>query len=407
LPEQWTDFVTDFLSFTESAFSPELYRKWAGIAALAGSLERRVWTVVKRGYQTYPNLYIMLVGKPGTGKQIVDEVWALWKHTKNGVGPAFHVAPTSVTKATLVDNLGKAKLKRMIPGCPPGYSYSSLLVAAEEFGALFPNYDTEFLGTLNKIYNNPTEHTEERRTGNVRELDIKFPQLNIIGGEQPGRLAEMYPETFWSTGFASRTIMVYSEGLPPTDLFQDVEEDLPARTRLHEALEYCSKLYGQMRWHPDAAEKLNTWHKAGGPPTPQHTKLAHYNKRRTNLHAPKLAMLSAISRTGGLLIDPIDVTRAIEWMIEAEASMPDIFRAMAAKSDTVVIEELYYYVQSVWARQQRQPVHVSYMWEFLRSRAPSERIGKIIEVAERAGVFERLGGTDTYIPRPTLDHRLE
>ena len=62
--QSWTDA---FFQYTEKIGSPPLFRRWCGIFTVAAALERKVWTVNNKG-RLYPNLYMFLVGPPGTGK---------------------------------------------------------------------------------------------------------------------------------------------------------------------------------------------------------------------------------------------------------------------------------------------------------------------------------------------------
>lgn len=407
MADKWNDFIAEFMAFTEGAMSPDIFRRWSAIALVAGACERRVW--IKMGPRiTFPNLYTLLVAPPGVGKYVIETVRDLWAsaHEPGTKIPAFKVAPDSMSKASLMDTLGKAK-GTAFPPTGGMITYHSLLIAAEEFSVLLPGYDLEYIGSLNSIYNNKTFHEEVRRTGSVRELKIDFPQLNILAGAQPGWLASVFPEEAWSTGLASRLIMVYAPDVPLKDLFDDPGEPQALRASLLAKLARISELYGQMLWHPDAVELVRQWHLAGGPPVPTHTKLAHYIRRRTSLHMPKLAIVSAIARTGEKVIEAIDVKRAIEWLLEAEALMPDIFRAMIGKSDTQVIEELHFFLTSLWVKNKQQPVHERALFAFLAQRVPSDKIEKLITVAERSNIITRMAGTSTFKPLPKHEHGVE
>lgn len=402
----WTDFILDFMALTEGTPSPDLFRKWSGIALVAGALERRVW--VKAGTKVaFPNLYVLLVGPPGTGKFIIEDARAIWTETRelNRNAPAFRVAPDSMTKASLMDTLAKSKQIKIAPQGPP-LVYHSLLIAAEEFGVLLPDYDQAYIASLNSIYNNKPLHEESRRTGSVRELKIEFPQLNILGGVQPSYLATTFPEEAWSTGLARRLIMIYCPEPAKRPLFYEPMLPFDARPHLLEKLSQFSVIMGQMLWEPAAAEAIAKWDESGGPPIPTHSKLSHYIRSRT-LHALKLAMVSAVARTGMLVIQEIDVRRAIGWLTEAEALMPDIFREMVGKSDSQVVEELHYFVTSAYART-RKAVKASLIYNFLYTRVPSDKVERIFQVAERANILARVAGTqDEWLPRPKSDHGME
>jgi hypothetical protein len=139
------------------------------------------------------------------------------------------------------------------------------------------------------------------------------------------------------------------------------------------------------------------------PPTPTHSRLTHYNRVRTQ-NLLKLSLISAISRCQALLIEKIDVERGLYWMHEAERFMPDIFREMVGKSDKQVLEELHLFLIAYWQRNKRNPFQGDVLWDFLKDRVPSDRVGRMVEVAERSGLVARVGGTeDCWVPRPRGD----
>lgn len=375
------------MEMTTGVNSPDQFRLWSGIAMIAGACERRIWARASKA-QTFPNLYVLLTAAPGVGKQIISMSKLMMKSVKepNNGPPAFRIAPTQMTKASLVDSIAKATQFKMVRGA--NIKYHSLQICAEEFQVLLPHYDEEYIGTLNEIFNNPDAPYEEmRRTGSVKEISIENPQLNILAGVQPSYFVSTFPEHAWTTGFARRIIMVYAAEGKFQDLFQEESEEIvdgPQWKNLQSCLSNISSLYGQCAWEPDAADKLAKWHRAKGPPTPQHSKLIHYNNSRT-MFAIKLSIISAISRSQQLTITEYDVTRALAWLIDAEALMPDVFREMAGKSDTAIIDELQFMLTE-YKKKFRKAATTDVVWDFLRQRVPSEKIEKIMLTAQRSGI---------------------
>ena len=404
------DFISQFLAFTDGMVSPPIFRLWAGIALMAGALERRVWLRAGK-FTTFPSLYTLLVAPPGVGKQIIDVVRDLWTETTEPGSkiPAFHVAPDSVTKASLVDSIAGAKTSMLTPQGPM-YTYQSLLVGAEEISVLIPAYDMEFIGVLNALYNNKSSYKERRRTGTVRELAIENPVLNMLCGAQPSYLAHTLPEEVWNSGISRRMLMVYCGEVPIHNIFEVPEDDADMRLGILQRLSRARSLYGQMRWEPEANEHMAKWHMSGGPPAPTHSKLAAYVRSRTQ-HVLKLTIISAISRSSEMIIRLCDVERAIAWLLEIELLMPDIFREMIGRSDSQVLEEMHYYVQEIWIKRMRRDpkgVHGSAIVHFLSQRVPSEKIHRIMDIAERSNVIARVAGTtDNWIPKPKHDHGVE
>lgn len=392
-----SDFVEGFMELTAGAASPEIYRLWCGIAAVAAALERRVWIETGRGVM-FPNLYVMLVGAPGVGKdQSMNYVERLFEAV-----PRLTMAPHSMTAASMLDDFEHAK-RMFVQDGKLLAEYHSMLVLANEFSVFCPEYDVEFLGRLNYIYDN---HNRLRITRKYLkdEVNIKNPQLNILAGAQPGLLAGLPPEA-WNSGTMARMIMVYAASGPKISLFNSTEEPAGLFGALRAKLQWLSVQWGKFHWDKEAAKILNEWHLSDGPPKPTHSKLEHYARRRTTLHVLKLSLISAASRTNNQVIGRLDVERAVAWLTQAELYMPDIFREMQGKSDGETIRELHYYMWKLWIKD-KKALHESRLVNFLKDRVPHEKIMRLIEISERANVIRRQPGSAAFIPVPSADHGL-
>lgn len=410
LPESGADLIIDFMSLTQDVLSPDIFRLWAGISLVAGALERRVWLQNSQG-SVIPNFYIMLVAPPGVGKQVIDRVKDLWRDTKEPgtKTPAFHVAPDSMTKASLIDTLAKAKKMTLPPEGGPIFMHP-LLVPAEEFSVLLPAYDMEYVGTLNALWNNKASHHEVRRTGAKQDVNIENPYLTILGGAQPAWLASIFPEDAWATGLGRRVIMVYSSVTPWKDVWADYDDRPDLRASILARLGLLSKAFGRMHIERAAMEALVGWDRDGRKPEPTHAKLSSYNTTRY-FQLTKLAIVSAASRGelfGGEPKPAVrveDIARAKEWLLGAEAVMPDVFRAMTGKSDRDVIDELHLWTHGVWLKN-RAPIEGSLIRQFLLDRVPHDKIESILELADRANIVVReAGAIDKWLPKPRYDRR--
>lgn len=401
------DFIDDtFLPLTRGIRTPPAFCLWGAISLVAGAVERRVW--VRNSYgNIYPNMYIVLVAPPGVGKFVIETVKDLWSAT-NELGtkvPAFSVASDSVSYASLVDELAEAKKSRVTSDGV--FTYNSLLVAAEEFQVLLPSFIPELIGKFNSLYNNKSSYRETRRTGNVREVIIDRPTLNMLCGAQPSYFSSTFPEEAWSTGFARRIIMVYATDTPRLSLFHDFEIAETETQKVLKWLSRASECYGLLRWEPAAAKKIDDWFMSGEAPAPTHSKLEHYSRSRA-VFIHKLAMISSLSRDlRDMVIREGDIARAMDWLFEAERSMPDVFRAMVGKSDIQVIEELHLHLSAEWVRNKQKPIGTDYIMRFLISRVPSDKAKNILWAAEQSNVIMRYAGTETYRPVAKMEWEVE
>lgn len=391
-----SDWIESFVDYTEGINSPPIFRLWAGISAVGSLLERRIWSEIM-GSQLFANLYVLLISNPGVGKtQAILRTSKVLMGTKQ-----LHVAANSVSRASLVDAVAKAQRVLVKNGVP--FDFHSLQVASWEFGTLVPSYDLDFLNHLNEFYDCGPYFREEKRMFKNNPIDITNPQLSIIAGTQPAYLSSLLPDEAWGMGFMTRVIMVYSgEMARRPKLFQNGEDRKVADPRLlaelvRRGVGMLSEA-GQAFWSDAAQFAFQAWVDGGMEPVPEHPRLESYNTRRL-IHVGKLAMISAASAGHALTIELEDFHRALAWLLEAETTMPDVFRAMVGKSDMVVLRELYQYVWETWTKS-KKPVHNSRLVAFLAARVPSDKIERIIQIAAKSSLIENATYPDDWKPVP-------
>lgn len=386
-------WVDGFLEATNHLTSPLLFRKWGAISVISGALERKVWVKTK-GSALYPNLYTVLVAPPGVGKtEVTWRVRAMWDALED-----VHVANSSVTKAALIDSLDAATRRITdLTSVPPVYNFNTLLVAANELGVLLPAYENEFMNTLTDLYD-CKGYSESRRTKDIK-IKIERPSLSILAACTPGYLKEVLPPGAWDQGFLSRTILVYSGEQQLSSLFHEEEDSME---HLVDSLKEINALYGQFKFTAEAKHFIDKWYLGGQEPKPDHPRLLNYNTRRIT-HLLKLAMVASVSYKRDLVIDLNDVNQAMDWLIEVEFHMTDIFKAMGSGGDSQVIEEAFYFLYRLYMEDpKKQPILEHRLVLFLQERTPVHNIVRMIETMVRSNMIEQKfvpGAGNGYIPR--------
>lgn len=399
LPRKLKSWLRSFEEYCSTLFAPPLFIKWAGISTISGALERKVWTHT-RERNMYPNLYVFLVGPPGVGKGIaLDEVNKLWATL-----PDLFVAPLSLTTSSLVDTLAEAKRKIIRPTETPAYvEFHSLQVCVPELSDFIPMYETRFVSALQTLWDSSDSSPfGERRRTKERLIKIDKPQLGIIAGTTPSYLnGGFMPEGAWDQGFISRTIMVYAGDGPDVDIFATSHKRESLFLELKADLKVIHNLYGKLEWEPEAVAAFRAWVTAKEEPKPEHRKLASYVSRR-KAQLVKLCMLASVSRGNDLWITLEDYQTAINWLLEVEFLMPDIFRAASIGGDTAAIDDCFYFVFKEFLRD-KEPIAEGRLYDFLRQRVPSHSVPKIIEVMIKSRMIEAVdnkapGGAFRYKP---------
>jgi len=375
----WIDAFFDFTSFLPS---PELFRKWSAISAVAGALERKVW-VHTQGSNLYPNLYTILVAPPGVGKSVLtSRVEALWHGLDD-----HYVASSNITKAALMDELNDAKRTVVRPReTPPTVTFNSLKILSNELGVLLPQYESEFMSTLTDIYDG--SRYSERRRSIKDKMDIERPQFNLLAATTPSHLKDFLPVGAFDQGFLSRSLLIYSGDMQIRPLFNTVQGNREAMRLIKQDMTRIGKLYGEIKFDEDAADAITKWHMGGQQPRPEHPKLHNYCTRRT-LHLLKLCMVSSASEGDTLTITLDQYRTALSWLVEAESFMPDIFKSMNSGGDSKVIEECWYFCYQLFSKS-KTPVPESKVFNFLQQRIPAHSVERVADIMVRAGLLSKV-----------------
>lgn len=379
MPRKIKNWVAAFEEMTSYTGSPPRLRRWAGIACLAGALEQKVWVHTK-GSPLYPNLYTIFVAPPGIGKSdILKSVRHFWNKLTD-----HKIAASSVSKASLIDELADAQRVLVHPGRnPPTIEFHSLKVIASELTVFIPEFATEFMSVLTNIYDTEP-FVERKRTAKIK-IDIPRPQINFIAGTTPSSLTQLLPEGAWDQGFLSRTMLVYGAEVQAQSLFSQAEQDEKLMQNMEADVREISHLFGEIKFTPDAAAFIDAWHMGGREPIPDHPKLQHYLTRRTS-HLLKLSQVACVSDSNNLVITVEHIQQAMDWLFDLEAHIPEIFKAMSNGGEAKVMDEAWHMLFQFKARYKKGAPR-SLLIKFISQRVPSHAVERIIDLMEKADMI--------------------
>lgn len=397
MSRRFPSFIDGFLQYSDNKGSPKIFCKWAAIAIVGAALERKTWVRTSKGV-LYPNQYVVLVGPAGVGKSLATNlVYDLLNEIRSPENP-FHLAPTSLTKASLIDALNDAERRIVRPMDNPAvHSFNSLTVVPNEFSVFLPAWEGDFMATLTDIWD-CKHYGENRRTSKIK-IDIPRVQLNLFSATTPAQLTNLLPEGAWEQGFMSRVLLIYSGEQPPTDLFNELQFESKMYNDLVADLTKINALWGERFFTDEAKETIRAWAGTGGAPIPDHPKLIGYTARRA-AHLLKLCTIASAASTDEPIITIEHVAEALDWLIEAESFMPDIFKSMKVGADARAIDECYHFAIRLYMKDQ-SPVLEHRIVHFLQERVPAQSVSRIIEVMERSQLLKRqfVGAGVGFIPK--------
>ena len=388
-----SDWINDFVSYTEGTGSPEIFRKWGALSIISAALERKVWNLT-RGSRRYPNIYVILCGPAGVGKTEVT-----WRARDFIRGLKTHfVSPSSITSAGLADKLKEANRAVVRENeIPATVLFNSLYVVSNEMAVLLPAYDSEFMHILTDLWD--CKSFEQKRRHMKEEISLQNPQLSLLAATTPQWVMTTLPEAAWDQGFTSRTIFVFSGESQVVDLFDVPEENETFGLDLQARLMTIGQLYGEVHWSEGAREVIRRWQHSGMQPAPEHPRLFAYLARRLE-HAVKISTCVMISETSALEMKAEHVQRAIDLLVEAEAAMPEIFKLSGGTTHSRIIEDTYHYIARVFLKENKRPVAATRVYAFVGQRVPAYNVLRVLEVMEKSGTIRKMLETygDAYIP---------
>lgn len=396
-----SNWVDSWLEYTDQIPSPAVWRKWAGIFCLGAAMERRLYIKTNIG-PLYGNLYCIFVGPPGVGKTNLTSRVRNFLAGLSDVKESntFHVASSSLTHASIIDELKEAERRFVHSNMKDVDNYNALTIVSNELGVLLPEYDDFMMPKLTDLYDGHP-YSERRRTANLN-FTIEAPVLSILAACTPSYMTSTMPEGAWDQGFLSRTMIAFSAETIWRDIFTEIPVAQKLEDDLRSDLRHLLSLAGKMAFTDEALASIKQWDKTGRTPLPEHPKLYHYNTRRL-AHVLKLSMIAALSKEDTLQITQDDFFQALDWLVEIETYMPEIFKAMSTGGDSRVMEEIWFHVSVIFQNEGQKPIAESRILAFLAERLPASNVTRVMDVMVRTGIFVEAFGDGNpgnwYVPR--------
>ena len=288
----------------------------------------------------FPNLFIMLVARPGIGKSLVlSPVKDLWEAC-----PLLTVGSQTLTYASLIDEIKTSYKERTLGGRT--YKSSAILLGASEFGSLTPSYDQSLLTRLADIYDGRPDFSSSTRGDGI--IKLINPLVHMLVGITPKFLGSVIPDTAWQQGFMARMHIIFSDeetSFTKEQLFspkQLIEEKEKMQREIIKKIIALCHFHGQFSWDNEAAEAIYEWNVTGRKPVPGHPKLETYCTRRF-VHTCKLSMIiAAASQRHNISLN--DFTCARMFLLESEETLAETFSAMSQSSDSDQIDQIYHWL---------------------------------------------------------------
>lgn len=327
------DYLASYREYTSHAIAPRLYSEWAGVISIASVLNQQCW--IERGfYRVFPNLYVMLIGDPASGKGTTCEI------LRNILMEAEFIefAPDRTTKekflvdleegyetvnagafpsggTSAVDDFFKTEIRKTSP-TDIDSSVSNVLVLAEELSDFFGSDNLEFVSLLTKLWSYRGAYRHKIKTG--KSVEIVNPNINIFAATTHDSFQLTFPSRLLGTGFLARFILVYGSIPASAEIAFPTPPSNEGKTKLvRDLMDIRSTVVGQFEL--DDAEKLLLERVLKNYTGPDDMRFKHYKGRRF-VQLLKLCAINCAAR-GSMKITRADILRANTLLYATELDM--------------------------------------------------------------------------------------
>jgi hypothetical protein len=319
-------FLSHYLSYSECNESPKEYHTWAALSTLSHLIGPRVWTYMGGHLNWFPNLYVFLVGRPGSMK--TTSMRQAQKLIQNF--PAIAHAPTSASKEAIVE-----MMKGDDSPCHGTYihegkkiSYKQLAVFASEFVSLLNasgnapgmiEFLTEIWDSTGQQY---WEYFKKSKTL------LANPYFSLCVCLTPSTLQSLVNSKVIGNGMSRRCLFIVHNGFgkPRYRIFVTEEQSASWQWCIDHGRK-VQQLTGPFTWEPEADALHKAWYDAFKPTIADVESEVLQNFYMTKQeYVIKLSMLLALAEPEPKLIHTqANFAKALDLVTRVEKGACELF----------------------------------------------------------------------------------
>lgn len=307
--------VSQYLNYTEGTEPPKQYHRWSFLTCVGAALGRNLW--IQHGHSNvYANMYVMLVGAPGTRKS--SAIKTARKLLELGEYSTFSYNKSTKQKFLLdlqdmlmpKNDKGELDAAAMLDAAfkvPIKPESTDCFICADEFADFIGPNNLDFITLLTTLWDNLDKY--EDRVKNSQSIKIDNPTINILGGLTPVSFASSIPQEATGSGFLSRVVLVYGE-TTGTKITWPSPPDAAQTDMFSHLFAKLQTLQGEVKFTPAARRVVEDIYT--GFESLQDVRLQYYSSRRL-MHMFKLCIILGALKA---VEDDVDVVEVDDELVK-------------------------------------------------------------------------------------------
>ncbi len=336
-----SDWLNSFVELTERCNKepPLLFRKWAGISAIASALQRKVRMELGLSLTFYPNLYIVLVGPSATGKgtamkfasDIIEQI------------PTIRLSAQATSLQALIRRMKDTNLTDINTLTGDQTYHSSLTIFSTEFTVFLGYHNQELIAALCEWYDCHNRWVYE--TIARKKEEIVGVWVNLFAGTTPDAIQASLPIESIGGGLTSRIIFVVEEKRNELVVIPSkTEQDIKLQQMLAYDLEAITQLSGKMEYTKGFLKLYSDWCYYADTHRPLHDRKFDGYCGRRRKHLITLSMICCASHSDEMIMTSDDIERAIILLAEVELKMGKVFKGMGRSNTSDLLQDAIVFI---------------------------------------------------------------
>lgn len=293
-----TNLFDTYFSYVDRTEPPLIFHRWSLLSCLGAYLGRQ-YRLPFGDFNIHPNMYVMLIGDPGTRKSTAVK---LSKKVLSSAGyDKFAAERTSKEKFLLdlegvEDDEGGTKDTNAVMRNLFGDDYVAgdpreCFICADEFNEFVGSGNLEFLSLLGSLWDwDDPRQPFKQRLKTSRSVNIFQPTISILAGNTHAGFAEAFPPQAIGQGFLSRLILVFGESSGKKITFPERPSDAIKQELASTFEAIRNEVTGEATLTGQAKQMLETIYRTFE--GLEDARFKHYSTRRFT-HLLKLCLLSS------------------------------------------------------------------------------------------------------------------
>lgn len=407
-------YISDYLKVVEGTEAPLEFHVWSMLSTLSVFAGRRFWFPFGP-FTFYTNLYVVLVGDPGTCKTSALSIG-------KGIVRATKVCPVAasqITKEALAQKMsstleGKPKKdpfegQRFFQSGDRKVEYNQYAIFATELTQFIGVNPLGFLEFLTAVWDEPQIEVETKHKGHDF---VAGPYITMLACMTPDIVKGFLKMNILSSGFARRTAFVFSNTPSSVPIPEFTTEQEAAQLRCVQFGQTLQKFSGAFDWTQDLKDFYVPWYNQNkGELKDKAPALQGWYRSKPEMLF-KLSMLVALSENPELrMMDLGHYKTALRFCQMVEKNLERVFEGTGLNPNAAVANQVCRMLEGLGQPMNKKKLIAMFgdqatSWnEFSDTLAHLCTVGRLAsrEMIENGAILGTLIGTPASLQRPVAD----